>query len=94
MKRMRLVIAGCLFGLISRVASASSMTARIERTDPDLRRRQPGVCLSGGRRRKSAGLCADAQYMQMRQARTQIAAGPNQNSQGAELKDYCNKQKR
>jgi hypothetical protein len=32
--------------------------------------------------------------MQMRQARTQIAAGPNQNSQGAELKDYCNKQKR
>jgi hypothetical protein len=40
-----------------------------------------------------ASLCADAQYMQMRQTRTQIAAGPDQNSQGAELKDYCAKLK-
>jgi hypothetical protein len=31
MKRMKLVIVGCLFGLVSSMASASSMTARIER---------------------------------------------------------------
>src|SRR5688572_20924796 len=31
MTRMKLVIVGCLFGLVSGVSSASSMTARIER---------------------------------------------------------------
>jgi hypothetical protein len=36
-------------------------------------------------------LCADDQYMQMRLARTRIAAGPNADWQGTQLKEYCAK---
>lgn len=39
----------------------------------------------------SKNTCADQAYMQMRIGRMKIQAGPNADSAGAELREYCAK---